>query len=210
MSEETTQPEASEAVGEVERLARVYAESLLTVAEKQSQTDDIASDFDGFIDEVLAKNPSIEAFLGGSAATRQEKSQLLERALGGKIDPLLLDFLLVVNRHGRLEYLRPMRAAYRALCDEKAKRERIKVRTATPLDDGQRDRLSSLLREKLGREPVLETHVDPELLGGMVVQIRDEVFDGTVASRLTGLQKQLMARSSNAIQHGRDRFRSDG
>ena len=60
----------------------------------------------------------------------------------------------------------------------------------------------------LRREPVLELTVDPTLLGGLVVRVGDNLFDGSVRTRIDTLRKQLIERSSHEIQSGRDRFSS--
>lgn len=202
--------ELLEAVGTTERLGRIYAEALLDTAEKQGKVEAVAEEFDALVTQVLDHHPEIEAMLSGASSTRTQKAELITKAFAGKTEDIFLDFLQIVNRHGRLEFLRPIRAAYRKLCDERARRERVRVKSAVPLDDGQRDRLTELLRQRLGREPVLETEVVPELLGGLIVRIGDEVYDDTVRSRLVGLRDQLLARSNYAISNERDRFRSDG
>ena len=85
----------------------------------------------------------------------------------------------------------------------------VRVRSAVPLADDQRERLTGELRETFGKEPVLHASVEPDLLGGLVVQVDDWVYDGSIRTRLDILRKQLVERSSHAIQSGRDRFSSD-
>jgi F-type H+-transporting ATPase subunit delta len=119
---------------------------------------------------------------------------------------LFLNFLLVLNHHDRLDLLRPICDAYRGLRDQRARRIRIQVRSAAPLDDGQRDRLQRELQETFHLEPILETEIDPELLGGMLVRVGDWVYDASVRTQLETIRNQLIARSSHEIQSGRNRF----
>jgi F-type H+-transporting ATPase subunit delta len=77
------------------------------------------------------------------------------------------------------------------------------------LADDQRERLTGELRGAFGKEPVLRSSVEPGLLGGLIVQVDDWVFDSSVKTRLENIRHQLVERSSHAIQSGRDRFRSE-
>src|SRR5262249_56227312 len=82
----------------------------------------------------------------------------------------------------------------------------VEVRSAAPLDDDQRDRLRRELQETFHLEPLLETEVDPELLGGMLVRVGDWVYDASVRTQLETIRNQIIARSSHEIQSGRNRF----
>ncbi len=75
-----------------------------------------------------------------------------------------------------------------------------------PLPDDQLERLRNELRGALRREPILETRVDPDLLGGLVVQVGDWVYDSSVRSRVADIRNQLIERSSHEIQSRRNRF----
>ena len=102
--------------------------------------------------------------------------------------------------------MRPILAAARDLANERANRIRVHVRSAVPLPNDQRDRLREQLRSTYHKEPLLETAVDPELLGGLVVQVGDWQYDSSVRRQLEILKNQLIERSSYEIQSGRDRF----
>ena len=65
------------------------------------------------------------------------------------------------------------------------------MRVAQPLTDGERDRLAQAPRQQYGREVHLNEVVDPDVLGGIRVEIGDDVIDGTVASRLDDARRKL-------------------
>src|SRR5262249_17851454 len=145
-------------------------------------------------------------FLSSLAIGRKHKTEILTRVFDGHLSDLLFNFLMVLNQHERLELLRPILQGYRDLCDERARRIRVQVRSATSLADDQRQRLQQLLQEAFRLEPVLETLVDPDLLGGLTVRVGDWLYDASVRTQLNTIRKQLMERSSHEIQIGRDRF----
>ncbi len=193
-----------------QRVARVYAEALFRAAEQAGQGDEIMDELDSLIKDVFPAAPDFEKVLYNRAIGRDAKAPVIQKTLEGKAKPLFLDFLQVLNRHERLELLRPIAAAYRDLQDEKAGRVRVKVTTAVPLPGDQRQKLIERLHTLGRREPVLEETVDPGLLGGLVLQVDDWLYDGSVRSRLQTLRKKLIERSSYEIQTGRDRFSSGG
>jgi hypothetical protein len=65
------------------------------------------------------------------------------------------------------------------------------VRSAAPLTEEQRGLLKRRLRERFGQEFVLRVEVDPSLIGGLVITVRDQIFDGSVAGRLDALSERL-------------------
>ena len=192
-----------------QRVARTYAQALLAAAEKQGQARELLEELDSLVHDVFPAAPQFEAFLSSLAIGRNRKPAVIRSALQGRGSPLLLNFLLVLNDHERLGLLRPILAAYRALYEERTRHIRVRVKSAVPLPDDQRQRLAEELRARYQKEPILETSVDPDLLGGMVVQVGDFLYDGSVRSRVGDIVHQLIERSTHEIQNRRDRFSSD-
>lgn len=190
------------------RLASIYADALLGAAEKKNLVDAIGEELRGIVRDVLSGNPRIEQLFASPIVRRSLKEPLLARAFQGKVDEILFDFLIVLNRHDRLSLLRQVQSAYAEHCDKRAKRVRVVVRSAVALDDKQKQTLRDKLQAALLKEPILDARIDPELLGGMVVQVGDDVYDATLRTRIENLRKQLQASSSHEIQVGRDRFSS--
>jgi F-type H+-transporting ATPase subunit delta len=193
-----------------QRVARVYAEALLNAAEKRGEADAVAEQLDSLIKDVFQADPQFEAFLSSGAVGRLPKASVLESVFGKRASTLFFNFLMVLNEHERLELLRAIAAEYQGLRDQRARRVRVWVRTAAPLPDDQRGRLQKDLHDTLQMEPLLETAIDPDLIGGMVVRIGDWVYDGSVKTTLESLRSQIITGSSHEIQSGRDRFSITG
>jgi F-type H+-transporting ATPase subunit delta len=190
------------------RVAAVYAEALLDVAEERGQADEIGQELKAVVGEVFAKSPEIERALASPVVHRNAKEKLIDDAFKGNVSELMFNFLHVLNSKDRLSLVRHVAAAYRDLLDQRAKRLRVRVRSAVPLSESQSERLRQEIAQATGLEPVISTRIDPELLGGMIVQIGDQVFDSSVRTRIEAIRNQLLARSSYEIQTGRDRFSS--
>jgi F-type H+-transporting ATPase subunit delta len=182
-------------------VARIYAEALLSAADKRQQMQEVLEQFESLAHDVLGREPAFALFLASAVVSRDKKREALRRAFEGKINETLYNFLLVLNDHERLGVIREIAVIMREIYERRAGRIPVQVRTATPLADDQRERLRQELREKFGREPVLDVRIDPELLGGLVVRVEDWVYDGSVRARLERIRKQLIEKGSYVHSH---------
>jgi F-type H+-transporting ATPase subunit delta len=203
-----TESRAGEEGSSERRLATVYAEALLDVADQRGQSDEIGQELEMVVREVLSQSPEVERAFASPVVRRAVKEKLIDDAFRGKVSDLLFNFLHVLNSKDRLLLLRHVGAAYRDLLDQRHKRLRVRVRSAVALDDRHTEMLKQEIAKATGLEPVIAARIDPELLGGMIVQIGDQVFDSSVRTRIDTIRNQLLARSSYEIQTGRDRFSS--
>ena len=189
-----------EATGNKARLARVYAEALLVAATKSQLADTVGEELASVADGVLKPNPEIVAFFNSAAVGRNAKLPILEKAFDDVgASELFKNFLGVLNQNNRLGLLRDISATYHTLRDQQGNRVRVKVRTASELNTAQIASLTATLKSTLNQEPMLQITVDPELLGGLVVQIGDRVYDTSVKSRLETLRTHLMTSGSHVL-----------
>ncbi len=190
----------------MQRIAKVYAEALWRAASKRGEADALAAELDALENIAFKISPLLAAFLTSGVVSRDSKAKAIHAAFDDRAGELLTNLLLVLNDHDRLDLLRPIYYAFKELRDERAGRVRVTVRSAAPLATDQIDKLRRELRDTFHKEPVLATDIDPDLLGGLVVQMGDWVFDGSVRTRLENIKNQILTRSSHEIQSGRDRF----
>jgi F-type H+-transporting ATPase subunit delta len=191
----------------VEHIAAVYARALLGAAERAGQTAAVMEQFDSLLADVLDKFPRLDAVLVSWLVPQEERLKILDRVFGATMSRMLLNFLKVLTRHGRLDVLRAVHRAAHELWDEARGRHRVRLLTAAPVDAGLLSALTDALRQTLGGEPVVEPVVQPNLIGGAVIRIGDTVYDGSVATQLENLRVQMIDRSIHEIQSRRDRFR---
>jgi F-type H+-transporting ATPase subunit delta len=190
-----------------EQVAAVYAAALLGAAQRAAQTEPLLEEFDSFLADVLGRFPAFEQILASAQVSHEEKVGILDRALGGLASTVLLNFLKVVSRHGRLDCLRPIHRRVHELYDQARGRIRVRLATAQPIPDALAQRIADRLREMLHGEPMLERVADPDLIGGAVMRIGDTVYDGAVATQLQQMRQKMVDRSAHEIQSRRDRFR---
>ena len=185
-----------------QEVGRLYAEAILHVAEEQGQAEDLLEELNGLV-AYLDRNPEFERFLASPLIEEEPHAQVIEDAFRGKASDLLVDSLLVVNRKGRLSAVRAIAAAYRAALRDLRGWMDVHVRTAVPLTDALRARLTDALAASTSRKPALIEHVDPAVVGGLIVQIEGRKIDASLASRLHDLSGALLARASREIHSGK-------
>ncbi len=190
------------------RAAQVYAQALLAASEQAQVTEGMMEEFDSLVADVLEKLPKLEAVWESAFVEEDAKEAMIEKALAGKASPVFLSFLKVVSRHGRLNMLRLIHLALHEEYNKARKRVTVMVSTAEPLDAAAEKRIIEELQNRLQLQPVLDKHVHPELIGGIVLRVGDRVFDGSIATQLKGLREQMLERSVHEIQSRRDRFSS--
>ena len=190
-----------------EHVADVYAKALLDTAERAGQTAAVIDELDAVMADVIDPFPKLEVLLASVLVSPEEKSAVIDRVLKGRVSTILVNFLKVVARHGRLDCLRAIHCKLHVLYDVLRKRIPVRLTTATPLSPALAARITERLRALLGGEPVLQQATDPNLLGGAVLRIGDTVYDGSIANQVHNLRQEIIQRSAHEIQSRRDRFR---
>ena len=187
-------------------VSRRYAQALLDAAEKQGQVDPAIEELEEVVAEVFGRFPRFTEMMASERVPTSERDRILVEVLGGRASDLMLRFLRVLNRHGRLGLIRAVAAEARLAWDRRNRRIPVLVRSVIPLGDDQiaalRDRLSGLV----AGTPILSFSTDPALIGGLVVQIGDQLYDASVRSRLAKLRHRLIEGKTHEIQSRRDQF----
>ena len=120
----------------------------------------------------------------------EEKQKLVEDALAGA-DPLVLSLAHLLLRRGRTALGPQIAEAYEEMLDEAKGIAHALVTSAIPLSEEDVTTVIRRLSEITGQEVAVETEVDENILGGLVVRIGDRLIDGSTKSRLEALKHQL-------------------
>ncbi len=186
-------------------VARVYADAFLKAAGEQGE--ELLEEFTSLYDDVLSRNPDFARLLVGRSLGRDEKIRLIDATVATQASDLFASFLRVLARHDRLELLPNILHESHVRRERALGRQRVIITSAVPLDETALEKIRQRLATVLSFEPVLIPIHDPKVLGGLVIQIGDTVYDTSLRARLNQLRARLRERSSYEIQSGRDRFR---
>jgi F-type H+-transporting ATPase subunit delta len=175
-------------------VSRAYAEALFRSARDRGLVPEVDESLQGLA-AVLRDNPQFSDFLQAPMIDTATKKSTLEKALSGRVEDLVVDFLCLLIDKDREESFAGIVQQYRVLADREARRLRVDVRTSHPLSDTQREQLQGTLQQVLRHDCMLEAKVEPELIGGMVLRIGDKLYDGSVRRQLQRLGDQFMRSS---------------
>jgi len=180
-----------EAVGVQARIARVYAEAILNVAGKENRADELGSELE-LVSAELKGNKVVEQFFAAGTISRAGKLPVLAAGFERGTSETFRKLIGVLNENNRLTLLPAIHAEYRKLQDVRSGRIRVTATSAVQLSDEQVDQLKTTLRTQLKAEPVLTIRNDADILGGLIVQVGDKVYDSSVRSRLENLRNTLL------------------
>lgn len=191
-------------------VGRIYAESLFELASKQG--DAAAQDAgDELVDlvEIVRGDRRFAEFLRSPAIDAAAREATLQSILKGRVSDLVLRFMLVANRKGRLGELEAISDAYAKLLNERFGKVEVDVFTVDgQLDDGARASLAGTLKSRLGREPVLHLYKDASMVGGVKLRIGDQLIDGSVAAKLRRMRRSLVEDAGAKVRADIGRFLS--
>ncbi len=187
-------------------VARRYAEAFVDAAEKEGGAQPLLDELAEIEDDILKPNPRFAQVLASDRVPEADKDRILVQLFEGRASGFLLRFLRVLNRHGRLGLMGPVLREGRAIWDRRNRRIPVRVRSAVPLDEGQMQSLRDRLTHLVAGTPILSVSTDPTLIGGLVVQVGDTLYDASVKSRLAQLRHRLIEGKTHEIQSRRDQF----
>ena len=187
-------------------LARRYAEALVDAAQNEGGVDVALAELAEIEEDVLKRFPRFAEVLASARVRPSEKDRMLRELFEGLASSLVLRFLRVLNRHGRLNLLRAVLREARALWDRRNRRIPVQVRSAVPLDEAQLDSLQQRLTRLVDGTPIVTVSTDAGLIGGLVVQVGDHLYDASVKNRLAQLRQRLIEGKTHEIQSRRDQF----
>lgn len=176
----------------IDALERLGIDAVLAAAEKDGVLDSVEDELFRF-ERLVSSDSALAGALGNREVDGRKKAELIVRLLAGKAQP---DTVWLAQR----PVLHPRDRKYAAaiwaqLRIAARRREQITaiVTTARELQPQQRERLAAGLTKMYGRPVFVNVIVDPAVLGGLSVQIGDEVIDGTVRRRLEDVRRTMGA-----------------
>jgi F-type H+-transporting ATPase subunit delta len=174
----------------MEEIAAVYARSLFEVAKEQDKLDVVREQLGDFAD-ALNDTRELQIFLFSPYFSTDEKEDGLDRAVTDA-DPVILNFLkLLIEKH-RMPVIFRIRAEYDRLWEEENKLLPVEITSAIELDQDIVKQLGDRISEQTGRTVELSSRVEPDILGGIVVQVGNAVLDASVRNRLEQLRRQVV------------------
>lgn len=174
----------------LEALETLARRVVFVLAERDGVLEDVEDELFRF-SRILVAQPRLRDLLADTSAPADGRAELLDGLIDGKVTPVTRQLLVQTVREPRGRSLELVVGRLAELAAAMRSRSVAQVVAAAPLTDEQESRLAQTLSRIFGRAVSVQVELDPDVLGGLVIRVGDEVIDGSVAARLAKARQQL-------------------
>jgi F-type H+-transporting ATPase subunit delta len=172
-------------------IARRYAKALIQLAIEEGAVEKYYDELAGF-GSILDTHSDFAALLSSPAYTIETKKALLKDVIDKlTLSKIVANFFFLLLEKNRLNHLSSIIVGYRGFADELSGLLRTTVTSALPLEDKQIEEIKAALEKTTGKTVLLKVEYDQSLIGGVVAQIGDTIFDGSIKTQLDRIQDIL-------------------
>jgi F-type H+-transporting ATPase subunit delta len=169
-------------------IARPYASALFDIASASNAIPQVEAGLKA-IASLATESADFTRFLRSPVINTEKKAEAIQAILAkGKTDATVSKFVSVVARNGRLFALPAIIKAFSDLAAQARGEVTADVTSATPLTAEQVSTLAATLKAKIGKSVTLNQHVDPSLIGGLVVKVGSQMIDSSLKTKLTAMK----------------------
>jgi F-type H+-transporting ATPase subunit delta len=173
--------------------ARRYADALFGLAVERGALDDWSAQLQRVAD--IVQDPVAQRALTRPAGGLDAKRSAIA-ALAGPLSREVLALVGIMLERKRIELFPALAEAFSDQLRQHRGIELADVTTAVELGDGERGLVADRISRQLGKQVELRTAVDPDIIGGVVVRVGDQLFDASVRGKLESLRRRLAGKSS--------------
>jgi ATP synthase F1 delta subunit len=173
----------------MDELAEVYARSLFEVALQQGKLDELREQLSQFAD-ALDANRELAVFFFSPYFSTKEKQEGLGRLLDGA-DEVFVNFLELLIENHRMPVIFRTRAQFERMWERENQLLPVDITSAIELDAETTESLGRSIGERAGRKVRLAAHVDPDILGGIVLRVGNSILDASIRNRLEQLRRHV-------------------
>lgn len=172
-------------------VAAPYAQALLSIAQSKDRVDElsgIANDLLG----LMKASDDLTQFLTNPIADKDAKKGVISQVLGEGANAQMRNFLMLLVDKGRIVLVEPILQQFQALVRELKQTVLAEVTSAIELTDEQKDTVRQKVKSMTNAQSVeIETQVDPDLIGGVIVKVGSKVLDASIRGQLRRIGLQL-------------------
>jgi len=173
----------------MEQIAEVYARALFQVASEKGDLDSVREQL-GVFDDALAQQGDLKAFFFSPQFSTDEKIDGLRRAVEGA-SPEVMNFLEALLERSRMPAIHRIRRRFDEMWERERKLLPVQITSAVELDSETVDQIGRRIGEQTGEQVQLTSQVDPEIIGGIVVRVGNQIIDASVRARLERLRRAV-------------------
>jgi F-type H+-transporting ATPase subunit delta len=165
-------------------VARRYARAMMAIGHDNLKDDALSAEVERLAG-AYEKSPELRAVLSNPVFTSAQRLGVIDELIRRlALSPTTQNLARLLLQRGRMDALPAIARALRGLVDEQAGRVRARLTSAKPIEPLTEGRIRSAIGRATGRTVLLEKREDPSLIAGIVTQVGDIVYDGSLASQL--------------------------
>ena len=169
-----------------------YARAMLDLANEKKQAEALGQEM-AELGNVIEGNKSLASFLSDPGISAADRTDLINKVFKGRVSPLVMNLMSVLNSKSRLGLLHAVTDAYQDLLDEQLGKVEVDVTVAHRLDGAALEQVRQRISSALKKDAIVHQYVDEKIIGGIVVRVDDKLIDASVKSQLEAMKRQLLA-----------------
>lgn len=181
-------------------IREIYSEVLFELASESELVDAVREDLEA-VGHVLSDNAEFAVLMNSGNITGKEKSEVVRRVFGGKVNDLTLDFLSVLARKNRMSSLFGISQKYETMFDLHYDRHLVEVTLAGEPGAERLQELESQLSDAIGGAVKLAVDIDPEIIGGIIIRKDGRMIDNSVRTAIQVAMKTVVDKSRIKAAH---------
>lgn len=171
-------------------VSKTYAGALFEVALEQNNIDQILAEYT-FVVEVIQQNPDFFRILTSPKISHEEKRNIYEDSFKESIGESLMNFLKILNDKKRNDSILDIYREFQERVNQHKGNVIAEVQSVIPLDKETIESLVEKLNKVTGKTVTVNNVINPEIMGGLIVQVGDKIIDGSIKRKLEHMKHDL-------------------
>lgn len=172
-------------------IANRYAQGLFNLAKEKSLVEEILNNCEAIL-EIYEKNLSLQAFLENPKVSKEQKQQVFETSIKESVNHFTFDFIMLMIDKGRISQLKSSLKQFVTLTNIAKGLLDVQVTSASELTLEQKESLKAQLEKATGKTIEIENIVDPQIIGGLIIKVGNNVIDGSLRNQVNKIRESLL------------------
>ncbi len=170
--------------------AKSYTNALYETAKEMNSSEKVLKELE-YIVEIIDKNSELKTFFFNPVVTKDDKKEVLRKVFEGIISSNSMNFLLLLADNGRFDLIETILSEYTKKVDKELNIEKPCVISAIELSEEYKQKITQKLESKLNATVIPSYRVEPEIIGGLIIEARDKTIDFSLRTKFKNMTKEL-------------------
>lgn len=169
-----------------------YAEALMSLAQERNITEEIGNSVRS-LKALFEESEELRDFVASPLVSPLDKKEVIKKITGEGVNPLLINFLLLLVDRKRIGFVEGILAKYLEILRKLNNVVLAEVTSAVRLYEGEAEKLANKIKELTGANGVeIDTYIDPDIIGGVIIKVGSQVYDASLRGQLRRVSLSLL------------------